>query len=221
MKENLLESVQAEGGDNHFRPEFWQELRRLCDQYHIMLMADEIQVGMGMTGKMWAFQHYGVIPDIIAFGKKSQVCGILVTSRVDEVKDNVFNTPSRLSSTWGGSLSDMVRGQRFIEIIEEDRLVENSATVGGYFQERLVELSKKYPIITNVRGKGLLVAMDLPTKAHLERLKALAYERGAVIFGCGASSVRFRPFLDTSKQDVDKIMKILGDSFAVLASSKL
>ena len=139
----IIEPIQGEGGDNHFRPEFHQALRSLANQYEAMLVYDEIQSGIGLTGKMWAYQHYGITPDIICFGKKAQVCGIAVGRRVDEVEKNVFVEASRINSTCGGNLTDMVRSQRYLEVIEEDRLVENAAVVGVALQRVLVELAEK------------------------------------------------------------------------------
>ena len=121
----IIEPIQGEGGDNHFRKEFFHTLRRLCDEYDMMFILDEVQTGVGLTGKMWAYQHFDFEPDILAFGKKTQVCGIMVSNRVDEVKDNVFKVSSRLNSTWGGNLVDMVRCQKYLEVIKEENLVKN------------------------------------------------------------------------------------------------
>jgi L-lysine 6-transaminase len=120
----IIEPIQGEGGDNHFRKEFFQELRKLCDEYDMMFIVDEVQSGVGLTGKMWAYQHFDFEPDILAFGKKTQVCGIMVSNRVDEIKENVFAVPSRLNSTWGGNLVDMVRCQKYLEIIDEENLIK-------------------------------------------------------------------------------------------------
>ena len=127
----IIEPIQGEGGDNHFRPEFFRALRQLADENEAMLIMDEVQTGIGMTGKMWAHQHF-VEPDMIAFGKKTQVCGFLCGRRIEEVTDNVFAVSSRLNSTWGGNLVDMVRAGRYLEIIEEDNLVENARVMGEH-----------------------------------------------------------------------------------------
>src|SRR6185503_18621752 len=116
----ILEPIQGEGGDNHFRKEFFQELRRIADEYEAMLVFDEVQAGLGLTGKMWSHEHYGVKPDMVAFGKKTQVCGFLCGPRIDEIQDNVFRVSSRLNSTWGGTLVDMVRSGRYLEIMAEE-----------------------------------------------------------------------------------------------------
>jgi L-lysine 6-transaminase len=158
----LIEPIQAEGGDHHFRPEFLGQLRRLADEHDALLIFDEVQTGLGLTGSMWAFQQMGVTPDIVAFGKKTQVCGIMSTRRIDSVEANVFRVSSRINSTWGGNLVDMVRCARYLEIIENDGLVENAATVGACLTESLSELQSEFPDMTNVRGRGLMIAFDMP-----------------------------------------------------------
>ena len=206
----ILEPIQGEGGDNHFRPEFWQSLRKLADQYDVMLIADEVQSGMGMTGKMWAYQHLGAQPDIICFGKKAQVCGVMCNSRVDEVEDNVFNVSSRINSTWGGSLTDMMRSVKIIETIEEENLVENARILGTYTLGKLHKLSNKYPTtILNVRGKGLMCAFDLPNKELCAKLLKVAYENQLIIISCGNQSIRLRPLLDVKYEDIDNLYNIL------------
>ncbi|RMF58480.1 MAG: L-lysine 6-transaminase, partial [Calditrichaeota bacterium] len=104
----IIEPIQGEGGDNHFRKEFFQQLRTLADENDIMLIFDEVQTGIGLTGKMWCYEHFGVQPDMVAFGKKTQVCGFMCSKRIDEAENNVFHESSRINSTWGGNLVDMV-----------------------------------------------------------------------------------------------------------------
>lgn len=208
----ILEPIQGEGGDNHFRKSFWQGLRKLADEYNVMLIADEVQAGMGITGKQWAYQHLGAVPDIVCFGKKAQVCGIMRTDRVNEVKDNVFVVPSRINSTWGGSLVDMVRSQKIIEIIEEDKLVENARIVGDYLLEYLHELSYKHTgKITNIRGKGLMCAFDFIDTTKRDKLIESAYKNNLIIMPCGEKSVRLRPLLDVKYKNIDKLCTTLDD----------
>jgi len=207
----IIEPIQAEGGDNHFRKEFFHTLRRLCDKYEMMFILDEVQTGVGLTGKMWAYEHFDFEPDILAFGKKTQVCGIMVSDRVDEVEDNVFNVSSRLNSTWGGNLVDMVRCQKYLEIIKEENLIKNAEVQGKYLLKGLEELAKKYPTkITNVRGRGLMCAFDLPSPKKRDELKTKLYKNGLIILGCGASAIRFRPPLIVSSKDVDEALNIIN-----------
>src|SRR5699024_3504752 len=144
----LLEPIQGEGGDNHFRPEFHQALRDLADKHDALFVYDEVQTGVGLTGKFWAYEHYAT-PDIIAFGKKAQVCGILAGKRIDEVETNVFNVSSRINSTWGGNLVDMVRFGQILKVIEEENLVENAAETGAYLQDKIDDLENEFVSITN------------------------------------------------------------------------
>ena len=139
----IIEPIQGEGGDLHFRREFFEALRRLADEHEFLLIFDEVQTGVGMTGRMWCHQHFGVEPDVLVFGKKTQVCGILASRRVDEVQDNVFQLPSRINSTFGGNLVDMVRFGRYLEIIEEEDLVGNAARVGRVILDGLHDLARE------------------------------------------------------------------------------
>src|SRR5947199_1977577 len=157
----IIEPIQGEGGDNHFRGEWLKKLRQICDENDILLIFDEVQCGMGATGKMWCCQHFDVLPDLLAFGKNTKNCGVMAGPRLDEVKDNAFRLPSRLNSTWGGNLTDMVRSTHYMHIIEEEFLVENAAKVGAYFLDQLRDLQRYEPAISAVRGRGLLLAFDL------------------------------------------------------------
>jgi len=208
----LIEPIQAEGGDHHFRPRFLQHLRDLADRHEALLIFDEVQTGLGLTGSMWAFQQMGVTPDIVAFGKKTQVCGIMSTKRIDEVEKNVFHVSSRINSTWGGNLVDMVRCARYLEIIEEEELVENAAVVGGHLLARLLELQEEFPDISNVRGRGLMIAFDLPDGALRNRLRAHCWENGLATLVCGPRSIRFRPSLTFSREDADRAIERLRES---------
>src|SRR3989440_6683517 len=139
----IIEPIQGEGGDNHFRGEWLQKLREICDENDILLIFDEVQCGMGATGRNWCCEHFNVSPDLLAFGKKAQVCGVMAGPRLDKVKDNAFRLPSRLNSTWGGNFTDIVMSTHYLHIIEEESLVENSATVGAYFLDQLRELQRE------------------------------------------------------------------------------
>lgn len=200
----ILETIQGEGGDNHFRPEFFNLLRRVADENEVLLILDEVQTGLGLTGKIWAYQHMGIVPDMICFGKKTQVCGFACTDRIDELETNVFKVSSRINSTWGGNIVDMVRSKYIIDIILEDGLVANAANVGRYFLDKLQEV----PRITNVRGRGLMLAFDLETdNARNDILQKLRQE--AAILACGERSIRIRPHLTFSKEDVDEAVEII------------
>ena len=206
----IIEPIQGEGGDNHFRNEFFMELRRLCDTYEMMFILDEVQTGVGLTGKMWAYEHFNFIPDIVAFGKKTQVCGIMVSNRVDEIKDNVFTVSSRLNSTWGGNLVDMVRCQKYLEIIDEENLVNNAESQGKYLLEGFEEIAKKYPNkISNVRGLGLMCAFDLPSTEKRDEMHKKLYAKDMIALTCGSNTIRFRPPLIISSEEIDEALEIL------------
>ncbi len=200
----ILEPIQGEGGDNHFRPSFLQRLKNLAHENDALLVFDEVQSGVGITGDFWAHQTLGVRPDILAFGKKSQVCGILAGRKLDEVDGHVFETPSRINSTWGGNIVDMVRFDRILEIMEEDELVDHAGTVGRHLQDRLHELADQFSIVTNPRGQGLMCAFDLPSTRVRDRVKEQTYEEGAIILGCGERSIRFRTPLTIAEDEVDE-----------------
>lgn len=208
----IFEPIQGEGGDRHFRPEFLQKLRKICDENEIMMVLDEVQSGMGLTGKWWAYEHFGFEPDIVAFGKKSQVCGIMANNRVDEVDGHVFEESSRLNSTWGGNLVDMARCRRYLEIIEEDNLVKNARKMGQYLKDALHDLQEEYDCVSNVRGRGLMCAFNLPSTEIRDDVKEKAFENGLLILKSGERSIRFRPLLDVEEQHIDEAVSILGKS---------
>jgi L-lysine 6-transaminase len=212
----IIEPIQGEGGDNHFRPEFFQGLRDLADRHEFMLIFDEVQSGMGITGKMWAYQHYPIEPDIIAFGKKSQVCGIIANKRVDEVDANVFNESSRINSTWGGNLVDMVRATRYLQIIEEDNLVQNAAEMGEKLVTGLQAVAEESKgLITNVRGKGMMVAYDLPDTTKRDEMMGLLDKNGMKALKSGVRSIRFRGMLDTPEEAINQALDVVAQSLPV------
>jgi len=201
----LIEPIQCEGGDHHFRPEFMRELRRFADEREALLIFDEVQTGLGATGKMWAFEHTGMVPDIVCFAKKAQLGGILCSRRIEEVKDHVFELSSRINSTWGGGLVDMVRATRILEVIEEENLVANAAAMGERFLEGIEKLAVEFEdTVTNPRGKGLILAFDLPTKEARGRFVDACFDAGLIILTCGERSVRFRPALNVTSGEIDE-----------------
>jgi L-lysine 6-transaminase len=208
----IIEPIQGEGGDNHFRPEFFRMLRSLADEHEFLLIFDEVQTGFGATGKLWAHEHSGVRPDIIAFGKKTQCCGIAAGPRLDEV-DNVFKVPSRINSTWGGNLVDMVRGTRIIEVMREEDLVGHCARQGERLLKGLQEIHRDFPAHTsNPRGKGLFCALDLASPELRSGAVATAQELGMIILSTGQQGLRFRPALNLTTEDLDLGVELLRQS---------
>ncbi|EPQ70452.1 Putative L-lysine-epsilon aminotransferase [Mycobacterium marinum str. Europe] len=200
----IAEPIQGEGGDRHFRPEFFAAMRRLCDEHDALLIFDEVQTGCAMTGTPWAYQQFGVKPDVVAFGKKTQVCGVMAGGRVDEIVDNVFAVSSRLNSTWGGNLTDMVRARRILEVIEAEGLVDNAAEQGRYLRAQFDELAKDLPaVVLHPRGCGLMCAFDLPTTADRDELIQRLWQRAVIALPAGKVSVRFRPALTVGRDEID------------------
>ncbi|NIO22842.1 MAG: L-lysine 6-transaminase [Candidatus Aenigmarchaeota archaeon] len=209
----IIEPIQGEGGDNHFRKEFLQALENVCRENDIMYILDEIQTGFGATGKMWAFEHFGIKPDIMAFGKKSQICGIMASGKVDEVKENVFHVSSRINSTWGGNLVDMVRCKRYLEIIMQDNLLKNAERMGRYFLQRLGELAEKRKEVSNVRGRGCFVAMEMPSMRERDDFRRRCWKNGLAVLASWPRSIRFRPPLTVNEKEIDEAIEKLERSF--------
>jgi L-lysine 6-transaminase len=199
----IIEPIQGEGGDNHFRPEFLAALRQLCDENEMLLVFDEVQTGVGLTGRMWGFQWAGVVPDLFAFGKKMQVCGFASNERVFDEPENVFTVSSRINSTWGGNLVDMVRARKYLEIIEEENLVENARVVGEFLTGKLQELANEFPgKMGNVRGKGLFIAFDLPDGATRGKVLSTWLQKHNVMgLASGENAIRLRPALTLGREE--------------------
>ncbi len=210
----IIEPIQGEGGDNHFRPEFLKKLRELADEHEFLLVFDEVQTGFGTTGTWWAFEQLGVEPDLFAFAKKAQACGIAAGPRIDEV-ESVFKISSRINSTWGGNLVDMIRGQRIIEIIEEDNLLDSVRRVGAHLLAGLHGLESKFPDrVTNARGRGFFVAFDLPDGETRNRVLSALIESEVLGLACGERTIRMRPPLVLSQAEADEGLSRVGKALA-------
>lgn len=208
----ILETIQAEGGDNFFRNEFHKELRRICDENEILYILDEVQTGMGLTGKMWAYQNYDIIPDIIAFGKKTQVCGILANKeKLDQVDKNVFQESSRINSTFGGNYIDMIRFKLILEVIENENLLDNVNKQGDFLKSELEKLQEKHSNVSNVRGMGLFCSFDLSSGEERDTIINKAFENKLILLSCGEKTIRFRPHLNVKKEDIEKVIDILNE----------
>jgi L-lysine 6-transaminase len=207
----ILEPIQGEGGDNHFRGEWLRTLRAICDEHEVLLIFDEVQTGVGTTGRNWCCEHFDVLPDLLAFGKKAQVCGVMAGPRLDEVADNCFRLPSRINSTWGGNFADMVRSTHCLALIEQDHLVQHARVVGEKFLVALRQLAAEEPLITAVRGRGLMLAFDLPDRETREQFYRGLFELGLLAIRCGERSVRFRPALDLPTETVPVAIAMLQE----------
>lgn len=208
----IAEPIQGEGGDRHIRPEFFAAMRALCDEFDALLIFDEVQTGCGITGTAWAYQQLGVTPDVLAFGKKTQVCGVMAGGRVDEVADNVFHVSSRINSTWGGNLTDMVRARRILEVIEADDLIAAAAVAGQRLLEGLRGLAEEFPgRVLDPRGRGLMCAFSMPTAAERDELIGRLWARQVIMLASGADSVRFRPALTVTAAEIDTAVDAVRD----------
>ena len=215
----IIEPIQAEGGDNFFRKEFFIKLREIADENEILLMFDEVQTGFGLTGKFWASEYY-VKPDIIAFGKKAQVCGIMVSDRIDDIEDNVFKVSSRINSTWGANFVDMVRSKFILEVIKNENLIENSKKVGEHLKYQLTKIQEEFPnLISNVRGLGLMCSFNLPTAEIRNSFRENCYKDKLMILGCGEKSIRFRPPLNITENEIDKGLTIIRKVLTFILSN--
>lgn len=206
----IIEPIQGEGGDNHFSKEYLQGLRALADKYSALLIFDEVQTGLGLTGKWWAYQHFDIIPDILCFGKKTQVCGICSTNRINEVKDNVFTQSGRINSTWGGNIVDMIRATIIIDTIKNENLLENANIVGKAFKDSLLSLENKSDV-QNVRGRGLMLALDLSTVDRRDQVYNKLMEN-MLVLKCGEKGLRFRPHLTFTLDNVEEAIKYIQQS---------
>jgi len=214
----IVEPIQGEGGDHHFRPAFLQALQELCHAHDALFVVDEVQTGCGLTGTPWAYQQLGLTPDVVAFGKKTQVCGVMAGGRVDEVHDNVFAVSSRINSTWGGGLTDMVRARRILEVVEADGLIPRAGALGRRLLTMLRNLADRHPGVTDPRGRGLMCAVTLESQqlrdSVVDRLRT---DERVLVLGCGTRSLRFRPALTVTEQELgagvaalDRVLTDLG-----------
>ena len=207
----IIEPIQGEGGDNHFRDEFFVALRQLCDENEMLFIMDEVQTGIGITGKWWAHQHFSVKPDIISFGKKTQVCGLLAGPRVEEVENNVFSESSRINSTFGGNLADMVRFHIILEIMEKENLPENAKNMGDFLLGELGNLAEEFPAyVTNPRGLGLFAAFDLPSQTERDKVIGGLMKNKLLMLPSGDNAIRFRPHLNVTKEDLTTSLEIIN-----------
>jgi L-lysine 6-transaminase len=215
----IAEPIQGEGGDRHLRPQFLRAMQELCHANDALFVLDEVQAGCGMTGTAWTYQQLGLSPDVVAFGKKVQVCGVMAGGRVDEVADNVFAVSSRINSTWGGNLTDMVRSRRILEVIESDGLINRAADLGRHLLSRLDGLAAHHHAIRSVRGRGLMCAFSLSsTELRDAVVTAMRTDEHVLLLGCGTDSIRFRPALTVTAEQLDDGVAALDRVLTALGS---
>jgi 4-aminobutyrate aminotransferase len=214
----LFESIQGEGGYVVPPPEYFQRLKKLADKYGLLLVDDEVQSGVGRTGKWWAIEHWKVEPDIICIAK-SIASGLPLGATVAKAKIMDWEGGSH-ASTFGGNPLSCVAGLAVIDIIKEEKLMDNAMKLGSYIMKRLQELKDKCEILGDVRGKGLMIGAEIvenkktkkPGKEKASEIMNRCWKRGVAVITCGASTVRVAPPLNITKELVDSSMEIIEDT---------
>ena len=207
----VVEAVQGEGGYVPAPKIFLQGLRRICDQHGILLVVDEVQSGMGRTGKMFACEHYDVQPDIICIAKGIG-SGLPIGACVARA-DLMDWKPGAHASTFGGNPVCIAAALKTIELLEGG-LVQNATDVGAYLKEGLVKLQQKHDCIEDVRGFGLMLGVEFPNEELRDRIESACFERGLIILGAGTKTIRWSPPLILKKENVDVALEIFDEAIA-------
>jgi 4-aminobutyrate aminotransferase len=210
----IVEPIQGEGGYVVPAAGFMKGLRQICDQYGILLIADEVQSGIGRTGKFWACEHDGVVPDIVA-SAKGLGGGMPIGAMVARKALTENWQPGSHGNTFGGNALACAAAYEVLSLVEEE-LAANAARVGAYLKEGLEELQGRYEQIGDVRGRGLMVGVEFvkdrrskePARALANEIMEQAFKRGALLLTCGASTIRFCPPLTLTEAQVDEGLTI-------------
>jgi 4-aminobutyrate aminotransferase len=212
----IVEPIQGEGGYIVPPPEFHRELRKLCDKHRILLIADEVQSGMGRTGKMFAMEHWDVVPDIVCLAKgiaSGMPLGAIIA------REGIMDWgPGSHASTFGGNPVSCVAALETIKLLE-DELIENARVVGGHLKHRLQELMAKHRVIGDVRGLGLMIGVELvrdrltreAASTERDEVVQMCFRQGLLMLGCGVSTLRFCPPLVVTKEQCDVAVGILDE----------
>ena len=213
----LVEPIQGEGGDNHLSARFLRELQGLSHAHDALFGVDEVQTGAGFTGTPWAFQQLDVEPDLLAFGKKLHIGGVMAGGRLDEVEHHVFRASSRINSTFGGNLTDMVRATIMLEVYESEGLVEQAAKLGAHLLERLQWLEERHDALSQARGRGLWASIDVHDGALRDTVRhRLLTDEQVVLLGCGPRTLRFRPTMTVTVDELDEAVDALDRTMTAL-----
>src|SRR2546421_1961824 len=221
----FVEPVQGEGGYVIAPTVFMQELRRICDKYGILLVADEVQSGAGRTGKWWAIEHTGVQPDIVCMAKgiaSGMPLGVCMTRA--EIMDWV---PGSHASTFGGNPVSIAAALATMDVLEREGLMRNATEVGSYMLKRMADWPQKHKLVGDVRGRGLMIRVEIvkdkKTKeyapAERDRIVELAFERGILFLGCGPSTIRIAPPLIVNQEQADAAIDALDESISAVGKS--
>ena len=198
----FVEPIQCSAGDIHHDKEFFSRLRSVCDDYDVPLVFDEIQIGFGGTGKLWYFEHLGIVPDIVVFGKKTQLSGIMVKNKYGAI----FNPDRsvRLEVTWDGDVADMVRCKYVMRAYEQYNILENV----NKQSEKIIDGLSQFKEIQNLRNCGLIIGFDLQDKEQRDIFVKESYKNGLICNTTGEKSIRLRPNLNLSSSEADKAIQI-------------
>ena len=222
----FVEPVQGEGGYVIAPTPFMQELRRICDRHGILLVVDEVQSGIGRTGKWFAVEHTGVQPDIVCMAKGiASGMPLGITMSRAEIMDWV---PGSHASTFGGNPVCIAAAMATLDVIEKEGLLKNSAEVGAHMLKRMADWPKKHKIVGDVRGRGLMIGVEIvrdqKTKEYgpdlRDRIVEGAFDKGVLFLGCGPSTVRIAPPLIVNREQADVAVDILEEAIAKVESGK-
>jgi len=202
----MVEPIQGEGGINVATEEFLQAIRRLCDENGAVMILDEVQTGMGRTGKWFAYQHFDVEPDIITMAK-ALGGGVAIGAMMAKPELAAVLTPGKHASTFGGNCIACAAGIAVIEAIEEDNLLQNAAQLGQYTKDKLLQLKQKHSVIDSVRGIGMMIGVQLtgPGAAIVDK----CLEQGLRINCTHDTVLRFMPPMIARKGQIDRAIEIL------------
>jgi 4-aminobutyrate aminotransferase len=210
----LVEAIQGEGGYVVPPDGYFEALRALCDEHGILMAADEVQSGLGRTGKWFASEHFGLVPDIVCMAKG--IAAGLPLGVTASRADLMDWTPGSHASTFGGNPVSTSAAIEVIKIIKEERLLENAEKVGGHLIKRLREMQDTHPMMGDVRGRGLMVGVELvkdrdskePAKEETEEVMMRCFEKGAALVNCGVSVIRWMPPLLITEELIDSALEI-------------
>lgn len=211
----IVEPIQSEGGDNHASPEFFKGLQRLCKENKALFIVDEVQTGVGATGKFWAHEHWNLPspPDMMTFSKKAQAAGYFYSN-----PEILPNLPYRQFNTWCGDTSKALVAQAIFQEVIKNDLVGQTARVGDYLYAKLESLAEKFPTkISSLRGKGqgTFIAWDMETPESRDTFLKTCRENGLNIGGCGPQSVRLRPALTFEEKHADVFIQLLEKVYSL------
>jgi acetylornithine/N-succinyldiaminopimelate aminotransferase len=209
----LVEAVQGEGGIYPSTTEYWQGLRQWCDENNLVLIADEVQAGMGRTGKFFSWEHFGATPDIVTLAK-GLAGGVPIGAMLAAPRVDLFE-PGDHGTTFGGNPIACAAAVATIRTIRNDKLLDNANEMGEYINGKLLALQEKYPFISGVRGVGLMRAFDVSNNRAIDVTKE-AFDHGLLITNAGAGTIRFIPPLILTRTDIDQSMAILDEALATL-----